>query len=228
MNCEESQNLITISVYGKLIASEKDQLKAHLRECSRCARIFDKVGKLSHQFNEKEDIPLPDKEKSWQIISAKTFKSKGNWLERLMPKKPAYQLSYALLLLVVGFSAGYFLHSNWQQGGEISHLRQEVLQIREITAASLLRQESLNERLREISMGSLLTQADEGLLNAFMQTIRGDTNISLRPASINDPYAYLIDPAAREEFIQTLSEQTSPLVEIALALTRHIEQLKLH
>jgi len=228
MNCEESQNLITISVYGKLTASEKDQLKAHLRECSRCARNFDKVEKLSHLLNDKEDIPLPDKEKSWQIISANAFKSKGNWLERLMPKKPAYQLSYALLLLVVGFSAGYFLQSNWQRGGEISQLRQEVLQIRKITAASLLRQESLNERLREMSVGSLLTQADEGLLSAFLQTIRGDTDISLRPASINDPYAYLIDPAAREEFIQTLSEQTSPLVEIALALTRHIEQLKLH
>lgn len=228
MNCEESQNLITISVYGRLTASEKDQLKAHLRECSRCARIFDKVGKLSHLLNDKGDIPLPDMEKSWQIISTKTFKSKGNLFGRFVPKIPAFQLSYTLLLLVVGFSAGYFLHSNWLRGGEISQLRQEVLQIREITAASLLRQESLNERLREISMGSLLTQADEGLLSAFLQTIRGDTDISLRPASINDPYAYLIDPEAREEFIQTLSEQTSPLVEIALALTRHIERIKLH
>jgi hypothetical protein len=82
--------------------------------------------------------------------------------------------------------------------------------------------------MREISMGSLLAQADEGLLSAFLRTVSGDTGIPLRPASINDPYAYLLDPAAREEFIQTLSEQTSPLVEIALALTRHIEQLKLH
>jgi predicted anti-sigma-YlaC factor YlaD len=75
MNCEESRNLITISVYGKLTASERDQLKAHLRECSRCAHIFDKAAKLSHLFNEKEYIPLPDKEKSWQIISTKTILS---------------------------------------------------------------------------------------------------------------------------------------------------------
>lgn len=228
MNCEESQNLITISFYGKLTASEKDRLDAHLRECSRCARIFDKVGKLSHSFNEKEDIPLPDKEKSWQIISSKAFKSRDSWLDRFVPKKAAYQLSYALLILIVGFSAGYFIHSNWQRSDEIVQLRQEVLQIREITAASLLRQESLNERLREISMGSLLTQTDEGILNSLLQTLRGDTDFGLRPASIDDPYAYLIDPAAREEFLQTISEETSPLVEIALALTRHIEQIKLY
>ncbi len=228
MNCEESKNFITISVYGKLTASEREQLNAHLKECQRCARIFDKAGKLSHPFNGKEDIPLPDKEKSWQIIAAKTFKTKGNWLERFLPKKPAFQLSYALLLLVVGFSAGYFIHLNGHRDGEIAQLRQEVLQIREITAASLLRQESLNERLREISEGPLLAQADEGLLNAFLRTVRGDTGINVRSASVNDPYVYLIDPEAREEFIQSLSEHTSPLVEIALAMTRHIEQLKLH
>jgi len=228
MNCEASKNLITISVYGKLTLSERDQLKAHLSKCPRCAHIYDKVGKLSHLFNEKEDIPLPDKEKSWQIISAEAFKSKRNWVERLIPKKLAFQFSSVLLLLVVGFAAGYLVHSSGQRSAEIAQLRQEVLQIREITAASLLRQESLNMRLKELDLASLLAQADEGLLGSVLRTLRGDTSVYLRPASIDDPYAYLTDPAAREEFIQSLSEQTSPLVEIALALTRHIDQLKLH
>jgi hypothetical protein len=228
MNCEGSKNLITISVYGKLTPSEKDQLKAHLRECSRCADLYDKAGKLSHLFNEKEDIPLPNKEKSWQIISAKALGRKSSWLERFAAKKPTFQLSSALLLLVVGFTAGYLVHSSRQRNAEIAQLRQEVLQIREITAASLLRQESLNIRLTEIGLSSLLARSDQGLLGSLLRTLRGDTSVYLRPASIDDPYVYLTDPSAREEFIQSLSEQTSPLVEIALALTRHIEQLKLH
>jgi hypothetical protein len=228
MNCEESKNLITISVYGKLTPSERDLLKAHLRECSRCTDIYNKAEKLSHLFNEKEDIPLPDKEKSWQIISAKALHGRGSWLERFLLKKPALRLSYALLLLAVGFAGGYFIHSHWQQGTEIALLHQEVIQIREITAASLLRQESLNEKLRDLSTGSLLTQADEESIRAFLRTMKGDTGIHLRPASVNDPYTYLIDPEARAEFIQSISEQTSPLVEIALALTHHIEQFKLH
>lgn len=223
MNCEESRNLITVSVYGKLTPSEKAQLEAHLRECSRCASIYERSGKLSNLFNEKEDIPLPDKEKSWQIISAKAVKRKGGWLELFIPKKPVFQFSFALLLLVVGFAVGYFIHSGWQRGGEIAQLRQEVRQVRKIAAASLLRQESMNTRLREIGMSSQLAQPYEGPMGSLLRTLRGETDISLRSASLNDPYIFLRDPTVRQDFIQSLSEQTSPLVEIALALARYIE-----
>lgn len=227
MNCEESKNLMTISVYGKLTPSEKAQLKAHLRECSRCARINEKMGKLTQPVNDKEDIPLPDKEKSWQIIWAKAVKRKGGWLERFVPKTPVFRVAYALLLLVVGFAAGYFIHSGWPRGSEIVQLRQEVLQIREITAASLLRQESLNYRLREIGMGSLSLEPDEDPLVSLLRTLRGETDVNVPPAPIDDPYLFLRDPAVREDFIQSLSEKTSPLVEIALAFARHIEKSKL-
>lgn len=227
MNCEESKNLMTVSVYGKLTSSEKAQLEAHLRECSRCASIHEKAGKLRNHVIETENIPLPDKEKSWQFISAQALKRKGNWLERFVPKTPVFQLSYTLFLLIVGFAVGYFIHSGWQRSDEIAQLRQEVLQIREITAASLVRQESLNYRLREIGLNSLVAQPDEGPLRAFLRTLRGEADVDLRQAPRDDPYFFLRDPAVREDFIQSLSEQTSPLVEIALAFARHIEKSKL-
>ena len=228
MNCEESKNLMTISVYGKLTTSEKTQLEAHLRECSRCARINEKTGKLTHPVNDKEDIPLPDKEKSWQIIWAKVAKRKGGWLESFVLKKPVFQFSVALLLLFAGFAGGYFIHSGQQKGSEIAQLRQEVLQIREIAAVSLVRQESLNYRLREIGRSSLSAQLDEDPLVSLLRTLRGEADANLRPAPMDDPYLFLRDPAVREDFIQSLSERTSPMVEIALAFARHIEQLKLH
>jgi len=229
MDCEESKNLITISIYGKLAQSEKTQLEEHLRECSRCAKIFEKTGKLSSLFNEQEDIPFPDKEKSWQIISAKAVRKKDrDWFERLAPRKPVYQFSFALLLLVVGFAAGYFIHSNWQSAETIAQLRQEVLQIRQITAASLLRQESLNNKLREMGMSSLGVQQDQGTLGSLFRAFRGETDANLRPSPIDDPYSFLTYPEVRQDSIKSLSEQTSPLVEIALAIARYIEQLKLN
>ena len=228
MNCEDSKNLMTISVYGRLTPSEKAQLEAHLRECSRCVRINEKMGKLTYPINDKEDIFLPDKEKSWQIISAKVLKKKGGWLGRFVPKTPVFQFSYVLLLLVVGFTAGYFIHSGRYRGSEIAQLRQEVLQIREIAAVSLIRQESLNYRLREMGMGSLSLQPDEDPLVSLLRTLRGETDINLGSAPIDDPYLFLRNSAVRDDFIQSLSEKTSPMVEIALAFARHIDQLKLY
>jgi len=110
MNCEKSKNLITISVYGKLTPSEKAQLETHLRECSRCARIFEKSGKLSSLFNEKEDIHLPDKEKSWQIISAKALERKGGWPILFPYKKLAFAASALAVIVILAWIATQIFH----------------------------------------------------------------------------------------------------------------------
>ncbi len=203
MNCDEYKDLITISVFGELISEELAQLKTHLRECSECSAIYESSGKLSDLSQQKENIPLPDKEKSWQIISAKALKKKGGWFERFSPKIPVFQYAFVLLLLIVGFAAGYFFHSDGLKGSQLAQLQQEIGQIREITAASLLRQESLNMKLREIGKSTPLAQSDERPLGYLLRTLISETN---------------------GNSIQPRAEQTSPLVDLALTLIRHINQ----
>jgi hypothetical protein len=206
MNCEDSKNLMTVSVYGKLTPSEKDRLGAHLSECSGCAGQFEKVRKLSNIFIEKDDVPLPDKEKSWRVISADVFRKRPRWQRPYPSKRPVFVFSLALSLLVVGFVGGYLVRSGWQRDGEMAQLRREVLEIREISAASLLRQESLNIGLKGVRTESLAAPAEENPLDSLLRTL-------------------LADSVKRQEFLDSLSEQTSPVVEIALALARHMERL---
>jgi len=203
MNCNEYKNLITIGVFGELTSEEKTRLEAHLRNCPGCTNLYERSGKLSDLSNQKDNIPIPDKEKSWQIISAKALKRKGSWFERFALQKPVLQYAFVLLVLVVGFAAGYFFHSAGLKGSQLAQLRQEVRQIREITAASLLRQESLNSKLREIGMSAPLAQPDERPLGYLLRTLIGETDAN---------------------FFQSRSEQTSPLVDIALTLVRQINQ----
>jgi hypothetical protein len=106
MNCEESKNLMTVSVYGKLTPLEKAKLDEHLRECQKCARIYEKSAQLSPQFDKKEDIPLPDKEKSWQIISAKAFQRKGGWKVFFPYNKLALAASALVVIFILGFIVG--------------------------------------------------------------------------------------------------------------------------
>jgi len=86
---------------------------------------------------------------------------------------------------------------------QLAQLQQEIGQIREITAASLLRQESLNMKLREIGMSIPLAQSDERPLGYLFRSLIGESN---------------------GNSIQPRPEQTSPLVDIALILVRHINQ----
>ena len=203
MNCKECKDLITISVYGELTPEAQTQLNAHLRDCSGCASIHERSEKLKDLNNQQDNIPLPDKEKSWQIVSAKALKKKRNWFERFAMQKPVFQYSSVLLLLIVGFTIGYFLRSAGLKGSQLAQLQEEIGQIREITAASLLRQESLNMKLREIGMSTQFAQSDEKPMEYLYRTlISGSQDSSIQPGA----------------------QQTSPLVDIALTLVRQINQ----
>lgn len=106
MKCEECKNLITVSVYGKLTSSEKNQLEDHLRECSECNRIYEKSENLSSLFEDKEEIPLPDKEKSWGIISAKAVQKKVGRMIFFPYKKLAFAASALVIVFLLGFFIG--------------------------------------------------------------------------------------------------------------------------
>jgi len=203
MNCEEYKNLITIGVFGKLTKEELTRLKAHLRDCPACAAIYETSEKLSDLADQKDEIPLPDKEKSWQIISAKALKKKRGWLGLFALPKPVFQYALVILLLGAGFAAGYFFRSDRVKGTQMAQLQQEISQIREITAASLVRQESLNIKLREIGMSTPMTQPDQITLGYLLRSWMG---------------------SAEEDYLSTRSAQTSPLVDLALTLVRHINQ----
>jgi hypothetical protein len=106
MNCEECKNLITVSVYGKLTPQEKSQLEDHLRECSECDRIYEKSENLSSLFEDKEEIPLPDKEKSWDIISSKAVQRKSDKTIFFPYKKWAFAASALVVVFILGFLIG--------------------------------------------------------------------------------------------------------------------------
>lgn len=106
MNCEECKNLITVSVFGKLTPSEKTRLEEHLRACPDCSRIHAKSAQLRSFFEDKEDIPLPNKEKSWHIIRSQTLPKKMRWKNVFSYKKLALVSSGVLAVFVLGFLAG--------------------------------------------------------------------------------------------------------------------------
>jgi hypothetical protein len=203
MNCDECKNLITISVFGKLTPEEINQLKAHFQDCPKCANIYARSDKLNKMIDQKDDLSLSDKEKSWQVIKAKALKQKTGWFGRFAPQKPVFQYAIVLLLLGAGFAAGYFFRSDKIKGSQMAQLRQEVSQIREITAASLVRQESLNMRLKEIGMSAPLTQSEKISFGYLLRSFIGSTE---------------------EDFIPAQTAQTSPLVDLALTLVRQINQ----
>jgi hypothetical protein len=239
MKCSQIKKRFSDLLTGEIDKIARKEIEKHVTACGSCrdeleslSAIWTKLGVLpeeqpSDNVRTRFYTALEKYKQSQEQEKARPSLGKllNDWLERWTPRRPAFQFSLALMLLVVGLAAGYFLRAGLQGGGEISLLRQELHQVRQIAEVSLLRQESLNERLRGINVTSRVEQSDEGTLEALLRIVSSDRNINTRLAAIDALHLLPDYPLVRPEFAQSISEQTSPLVDIALILTDHIKNL---
>jgi hypothetical protein len=234
MKCKQIKGKFADYLIGEIDEVTRKEIQEHLTACSSCreelenlSAIWTKLGVLpeeqpSHNMRARFYTTLEEYKQNMQQKKERTRLGTlmDGWFERLMPRRPAFQFSLALILLVVGLTAGYFLHAGVQGGGEIAQLRQEVRQIRQITAVSLLRQESLREQLRNAGLSSQVELPDEETLADFLRRVDSDITTDSRLAALDALFPQ--SPAIRQELARSISERTSPLVEIALAFSQHV------
>jgi hypothetical protein len=239
MKCNQIKKRFSDFLTGEIDKATRKEIEEHVAVCSSCrdeleslSVIWTKLGVLPEEqpgdsVRTRFYTGLEKYKQSLEKGKARPNLGKllDGWLERWAPRRPVFQFSLALMLLAVGLAAGYILHASFQRGGEIARLRREVHQVRQIAEVSLLRQESLSERLRGIDVTSRVEQSDEGTLEALLRIVSSDKNINSRLSAIDALHLLPDYPLIRQEFARSISEQTSPLVDIALTLTQHIKNL---
>jgi hypothetical protein len=107
---------------------------------------------------------------------------------------------------------GYILFS----GKQNVDLRREVQDMRQMLAVSLLEQSSTTERLRGVNLSYSLENPDSRTIEALLDTLNNDSNINVRLASANALYLFYDSPSVKEGIIQSLSQQNSPFIQVAL------------
>jgi len=237
MKCSQIKARFSDVLIGEIDEITQKEIQKHVTACDSCreelenlSAIWTKLGVLpeeqpSNNLRPRFYATLEKYKQSLEQEKARPRLGKllDGWLERWAPRRPVFQFSFALVLLVVGLAVGYFIHASLQRGTEIAQLRQEVQQIRQMAAVSLLQQESLSGQLREISGISRVEQPGEETLAALLRPLVSDTDITSRPTAIDALSLFRDYLMVRQEFVQSLSEQASPLVQIALALTKNIK-----
>jgi len=239
MKCTQIKERFPDFLIGEIDEITRKEIQEHVTLCDSCreeleslSAIWAKLGVLpeeqpSNKVRRRFYAMLEKYKQTLKQEKSRPHLGKllDGWLERWALRRPVFQFSFAFLLLVVGLAAGYFLQTSWQRNGEINLLRQEVHQIRQIAAVSLLRQESLSEQLRGIGWSSRVEQPDEATLAALLSTVESETDINLRLDAIDALLLFRDYPMVRQELVQSISEHTSPLVEIALTLARNVNHL---
>lgn len=128
-------------------------------------------------------------------------------------------ISYAAVAasLILGIMIGDFWNPVSNRDEKIDLLSEEVTQMREVLMLSLLQNDSPVERLRAVNLSQQIPETDDKLVEALLNTLNNDRNVNVRVAAINALLDRGANPSVREGLIESISHQTSPLVQIALA-----------
>lgn len=161
----------------------------------------------SLSLDDKFYTALADEKRASRKTNSFSFPS----LNSLFPR-----LAMAAVLILSGFAAGYFLQSP-QQKTEVSELTKEVGDLKEMVMLSLMEKESATQRLKAVSLTSEMDQASDKVTNALFVALNKDENVNVRLAALEALKPYVSKSAVRLKLIESIEEQASPLVQVALA-----------
>jgi hypothetical protein len=146
-------------------------------------------------------------------------KSGPSWVRRRRAFAPLLQGAAAVLLLVAGIQVGRQTmppSTSRPASADVSELRREVHELRQMMALSLLHQQSASERLRGVSWSSQIEGPGNEVVAALIDTLMRDENVNVRLASIDALKRFAERETVRTAAIRALGTQDSPLVQMAL------------
>jgi len=229
MNCEEAK----LKFADNLRHDSPDkpaldfEFQAHLVDCPACREEWN----LARSAWETLDLlPVPEpsravRDRFYQALEtydrahhqerAVKPKQASRWLA-WWPMHPGLQFGLSAMLLVVGITAGYELGGRERSHAEVSQLRGEVSNMRQLVTLSLLQQQSASDRLRGVSWSYRVEQSDTEVLSALLHAVNQDQNVSVRLAAVDALRNFGDSPVARKGITQSLLKQSSPMLQIAL------------
>jgi anti-sigma factor RsiW len=228
MKCEEIGELLPDYLQGSLKAEQDDLVEQHIAECADCREevvIWKKLSLLPvEQPSAGSRARFEAMLRAYQTgrsdkASAGFERPKRaavwSWL-----RSPVGAVAWSAALLVIGiFGGNYFgsrvVHTSTDRD-EITALRSEMTNMRQMVVLSMLQQQSASERLQAVSYSRREDQLDPQVMSALVHTLRYDGSVDVRLAALDALSRHGAQPQVHKGVVDALQEQQSPLVQVAL------------
>lgn len=226
MKCEQIAELLPDFLRGSLDREQTDTVERHLAGCADCrdeVAIWDKLALLPasepspaarHRFEEMlraYEVGRHENQPGFARDETLPRRSPFNWL-----RSPLVQLAGGLAFLAIGFFLGAGLNRVRSQSDELTAMRSEVSNMRQLVVLSMLQQQSASERLQAVGYSQHEERLDPQVLSALLHTLRYDSSIDVRLAALDALSRHAAQPQVRVGVTDALQAQQSPLVQVAL------------
>jgi len=140
----------------------------------------------------------------------------SRWMRRHRTVRPLLQACAAAILVVAGIQFGRQIAPPPAAVPDVTALRDEVRDLRQMMTISLLQQQSVTERLKGVTWSNQLDQPGTEVVSALIDTLMHDGNVNVRLASIDALKRFAERDIVRNAAVRALDTQSSPLVQMAL------------
>jgi hypothetical protein len=132
--------------------------------------------------------------------------------------RPALVAAVAMVV-VAAFLVGRFSTSpvpTPPPSDNLTELRAELRDMRQMLTLSLMQQQSATERLRGVSGSAQIDSPGAEIVRALLDTLMHDSNVNVRLASVDALRRFSMQDVVRKGTVQALEQPEFPLVQIAL------------
>ena len=208
--------------YGE--ASRRDRIEEHLQACESCAATYRDSARTLALVG---DLDVPERDERyglevWQRIRHDLPPREAHWLAGLSAWYRPALVCATTVLMVAAFAAGGLWPrtasspQDVQRAADLTELRSELREMRQMLTLSLMQQQSATERLRGVSGSAQIDQPGNEIVGALLETLMHDPNVNVRLACVDALRRFSGQDAVRRGTIQALSESRFPLVQIAI------------
>jgi hypothetical protein len=230
MNCERTQEKFADYLTGDLDEGGRRGVQEHILACAPCREDLENLtvvwaklgvlpeeqpgGGLRHRF-----YAMLEEYKDGLGAQEKTAPRAGGaagWRDWFTFRRPAFAASLSAFLLLLGVGAGWLLNGVGASGGRLATLSNEVQDMRQQVALSLLGNSSATERIQGIGYSASVENPNDSTLAALFNALDNDPNPNVRLAAVDALYLFRSKPGVRDSLVRSLAVQTYPLVQVAL------------
>lgn len=216
MSCDETPALVIDRLKGLGTPADEQRLAAHLDGCTACRTEAAATEAVWLGLGAAE-VEVPSarlRARFHSALAAHDAAVSRPWSERLLanfwPQQPAFAASFVVALVLAGMLVGRLLPSSVDT--EVAALRDEVRTV----GLALLDHQSAAERLLGVEWAGRTTQEPE-VVNALLERVLYDSNLSVRLAAVEALRAQLAQPGVSAGLASALGRPEAPLLQVALA-----------
>jgi hypothetical protein len=167
--------------------------------------LFAMMHALSEDSSDRE---LVLDEKPAKIIPIDQQKNSSfTWISRI---------AAGFAILVIGVLSGMLIGRGEGDVVEVSALRQDISEMKQLVALSQLRKESASERIMATHEFKKLDSASDEILDALIYTFNNDDNANVKNAAAEALFRFGNQDKVRKAFINGINKQTDPVLQIKL------------